>query len=76
MSQGTYILLQDIHISYTLCFNTAVMSALKGLQDKIKQLEIERTAAESNLKNLADETTQYRDMLDTTNPLGRGGKVC
>ena len=42
------------------------MSALKGLQDKIKQLEIERTVAESNLKNLADETTQYRDMLNTS----------
>ncbi len=41
----------------------AVMSALKGLQDKIRTLEHERSQAETNLKTLATETTRYRDIL-------------
>lgn len=41
----------------------AVISALKNLQDKIHQLEQERTAAEDNLKSLASETNKYRDIL-------------
>ena len=49
----------------------AVMSALRGLQEKIRQLELDRTQAESNLRNLAQETTRYRDILqdehDATN---------
>lgn len=41
----------------------AVISALKNLQEKIHQLETERTAAEDNLKSLATETNKYRDIL-------------
>lgn len=41
----------------------AVISALKNLQEKIHQLEMERTAAEDNLKSLATETNKYRDIL-------------
>lgn len=40
-----------------------MISALKNLQDKIHQLEVERTAAEDNLKSLATETNKYRDIL-------------
>ncbi|XP_013403341.1 centrosomal protein of 57 kDa isoform X1 [Lingula anatina] len=41
----------------------SVMGALKSLQDKIRKLELERCMAEGNLKNLASETSRYRDML-------------
>ena len=41
------------------------MSALRGLQDKIRQLETERSAAERNLKTLATETSRFRDILHT-----------
>ena len=43
-----------------LC-NSAVMSALKTLQDKIRQLEIERSQAESNLKTITAETSMARE---------------
>lgn len=42
---------------------SAVISALKNLQDKIRKLELERGAAEDNLKSLAIETNKYRDIL-------------
>ncbi|KAL4233779.1 Centrosomal protein cep57L1 [Mactra antiquata] len=45
----------------------AVISALKNLQDKIHQLEVERSAAEDNLKSLATETNKYRDILQKEN---------
>jgi len=45
----------------------AVMSALKGLQTKIRELELERGHAETNLKSLATETSRYRDLLNGTN---------
>lgn len=38
----------------------AVLSALKGLQDKIRKLELERAQAEKNLKSLATETDLYK----------------
>lgn len=41
----------------------AVINALKNLQEKIHQLEQERTAAEDNLKSLTSETNKYRDIL-------------
>jgi hypothetical protein len=47
------------------------MSALKGLQDKIRHLELERTAAEDNLRTLANETSRFREILqpdDTVTP--------
>lgn len=39
------------------------MSALKGLQEKIRKLELERADAEDNLKNLATESRHYKDVL-------------
>ncbi|XP_060555423.1 centrosomal protein of 57 kDa-like isoform X2 [Ruditapes philippinarum] len=42
----------------------AVISALRNLQGKIHQLEVERTAAEDNLKSLASETNKYKDILE------------
>ncbi|XP_076801794.1 centrosomal protein of 57 kDa-like [Clavelina lepadiformis] len=44
----------------------AVLSALKGLQDKIHNLEMDRSKAERNLKSLAAETSLYKDMLKDT----------
>ncbi|KXJ26291.1 Centrosomal protein of 57 kDa [Exaiptasia diaphana] len=41
----------------------AVISALKGLQEKIRKLELERTDAEDNLKRLAKESKHYKDIL-------------
>ena len=42
------------------------MSALHGLQDKIRNLELERSLAEDNLKSLATETTRYKDILQNS----------
>ena len=39
------------------------MSALRGLQDKIRRLELERSEAEGKLRNLATETNKYKDVL-------------
>ncbi|EDV24628.1 Centrosomal protein of 57 kDa [Trichoplax sp. H2] len=41
----------------------AVISALQGLQEKIKKLEIERCLAEENLKTLTTETAHYKEIL-------------
>ncbi|XP_046585534.1 centrosomal protein of 57 kDa-like isoform X2 [Haliotis rubra] len=41
----------------------AVVSALRNLQEKVQKLELERSAAENNLKSLASETSRYKDML-------------
>ncbi|XP_032238177.2 centrosomal protein of 57 kDa isoform X2 [Nematostella vectensis] len=41
----------------------AVISALKGLQEKIRKLELERTDAEDNLKRLAAESKHYKEVL-------------
>ncbi|XP_069101741.1 centrosomal protein of 57 kDa-like isoform X3 [Argopecten irradians] len=41
----------------------AVISALKNLREKIRKLETERAAAETNLKSLAAETHRYKDIL-------------
>lgn len=40
-----------------------MVSALKGLQEKIRKLELERADAEDNLKNLAAESRHYKDVL-------------
>ena len=45
------------------CFFIAVVSALKGLQEKIRKLELERADAEDNLKKLATESRHYKDAL-------------
>lgn len=39
------------------------MQALKNLQDKIGTLEIDREKAETNLKSLASETKEYKELL-------------
>ena len=41
----------------------AVLSALRGLQDKIRNLELDRSKAEKNLKVLAAETSAYKTLL-------------
>ena len=41
----------------------AVLSALKGLQDKIRNLELDRSKAEKNLKALAAETSAYKNEI-------------
>ena len=40
-----------------------MVSALKGLQEKIRKLELERADAEDNLKKLAAESRHYKDVL-------------
>ncbi|XP_064627718.1 centrosomal protein of 57 kDa-like isoform X2 [Lineus longissimus] len=40
----------------------AVMTALKNLQEKIRRLEVDRSAAEGNLRSLTTETSKFRDM--------------
>ena len=40
-----------------------MVSALKGLQEKIHKLELERADAEDNLKQLATESRHYKDAL-------------
>ncbi|XP_055955009.1 centrosomal protein of 57 kDa isoform X2 [Patella vulgata] len=40
-----------------------IYSAMKNLQEKVRRLELERTAAEDNLKTLATETTQYSSSI-------------
>ena len=55
-----------------LFFNSAVISALRNLQDKVKKLELERTEAEQNLHTLASETEQYKDMLNHDKIAGKG----
>ena len=44
-------------------FVVAVVSALKGLQEKIRKLELERAEAEDNLKRLATESRHYKNVL-------------
>ena len=46
------------------------MSALQGLQDKIRRLELERSHAEDNLRTLATETSRYRDILREDRSIG------
>lgn len=39
------------------------MNALKNLQDKIAALETDRIKAENNMKTLANETKEYKELL-------------
>ena len=39
------------------------MNALQNLQDKIGTLEVDRAKAETNLKSLAVETSEYKELL-------------
>ncbi|XP_072258921.1 centrosomal protein of 57 kDa isoform X2 [Pyxicephalus adspersus] len=42
----------------------AIISALKNLQEKLRQLELDRLKAEENIQKLAKESTDYRQQLD------------
>ena len=39
------------------------MNALHNLQEKIGTLEVDRAKAESNLRSLATETSEYKELL-------------
>lgn len=43
--------------------SSKVISALRDLQEKIRRMELERTAAEKRLNSLSRETTHYRDVF-------------
>lgn len=43
---------------------SAIFSALKNLQDKIRRLELERIQAEESVKTLSKETIEYKKVLD------------
>ena len=44
--------------TYFICL--AVMAALRNLQDRIRQLELERAQAEENMKDLSMRTSTYK----------------
>ena len=46
------------------CLLVDVVDALKNIQDRIRALEVERTTAEENLKDLSKETNFYRQSLE------------
>ncbi|ESO92253.1 hypothetical protein LOTGIDRAFT_121151 [Lottia gigantea] len=46
-------------IPYPESNRDGIYSAMKNLQDKVRRLELERTTAEDNLKNLSNETAKY-----------------
>ena len=54
--------------TYPESSSEAVLSALRGLQDKIRNLELDRSKAEKNLKVLAAETSAYKSMLQQQPP--------
>ncbi|XP_074072610.1 centrosomal protein of 57 kDa isoform X2 [Macrotis lagotis] len=43
---------------------SAIFSALKNLQEKIRRLELERIQAEESVKTLSRETSEYKKVLD------------
>lgn len=47
----------------TIFFSTALILALRTLQEKIHRLELERTQAEDNLNILSREAAQYKKAL-------------
>uniref|UniRef100_A0A8C2Y9Y3 Centrosomal protein 57 like 1 n=1 Tax=Coturnix japonica TaxID=93934 RepID=A0A8C2Y9Y3_COTJA len=48
----------------SICYNQAVMSALRTLQEKIHCLELERSCAEENLHSLSVAAAQYKRALE------------
>ena len=48
----------------------AVMDALQGLQSKIRKIESDRSSAEMNLKCLALETKDYKELIKLKEKLG------
>ncbi|XP_075054859.1 LOW QUALITY PROTEIN: centrosomal protein of 57 kDa [Mixophyes fleayi] len=51
-------------LAYPESNSRAIFSALKNLQEKLRQLELERLSAESNLKHLSKETLDYKQRLE------------
>nr|XP_006128833.1 centrosomal protein of 57 kDa [Pelodiscus sinensis] len=51
-------------IPYPESNSRAIFSALKNLQEKIRQLELERIQAEENVKHLSKETSDYKKVLN------------
>ncbi|KAM4699131.1 centrosomal protein of 57 kDa [Discoglossus pictus] len=51
-------------IAYPESNSRAIFSALKNLQEKIRNLELERVHAEESIDRLSKETTEYKDHLD------------
>ncbi|XP_040282244.1 centrosomal protein of 57 kDa isoform X2 [Bufo bufo] len=52
-------------LAYPESNGRAIMSALRNLQEKIRQLELERIKAEDNLRLLSKESTDYKHQLET-----------
>ncbi|NXJ14977.1 CEP57 protein, partial [Odontophorus gujanensis] len=50
-------------IPYPESNSRAIFSALRNLQEKIRQLELERLQAEENVKHLSRETADYKKVL-------------
>ncbi|OWK53675.1 Centrosomal protein [Lonchura striata] len=50
-------------IPYPESHSRAIFSALKNLQEKIRQLELERFEAEENVKHLSKETANFKKIL-------------
>ncbi|XP_021392223.3 centrosomal protein of 57 kDa [Lonchura striata] len=50
-------------IPYPESHSRAIFSALKNLQEKIRQLELERFEAEENVKHLSRETANFKKIL-------------
>lgn len=56
---------KNSHLKYQAnFFSTALILALKTLQEKIHRLELERTQAEDNLNILSREAAQYKKALE------------
>ncbi|XP_038617698.1 centrosomal protein of 57 kDa [Tachyglossus aculeatus] len=51
-------------LAYPESNSRAIFSALKKLQEKICQLELERIQAEESVKTLSRETSEYKKVLD------------
>uniref|UniRef100_A0A6I8PL88 Centrosomal protein of 57 kDa n=1 Tax=Ornithorhynchus anatinus TaxID=9258 RepID=A0A6I8PL88_ORNAN len=51
-------------LAYPESNSRAIFSALKKLQEKIRQLELERIQAEESVKTLSRETSEYKKVLD------------
>lgn len=51
-------------LGYPESNSRAIISALKNLQEKIRQLELERIRAEDNIRHLSKESSGYRHQLE------------
>lgn len=59
----TGLIVPCVHL-YDLCnFSTAMVKALKALQEKIRGLELDRVMAVEKFNHLSDETERYGQLL-------------